>query len=260
MDMKTNELFTCLRILVLAVAGLVCQHVSGQKTYVVSVGLGDYKYPSVAPPLPCSVGDAKAVSHFFHDYNGSRVFMLLNENATRDHILTVLRKEFSRSTPDDEIIFVFSGHGVPGGLTCYETKDASSIITYNEIQNIMKSAKARRKVILAMACYSGGLTLPKNKGERRPRRRKTEKTSVMLYTSSRADEVSWERSDMRTSFFFTRILQAFKGAADANNDKKVTARELFNYVNPNVIIDTEGLQHPQMWGRFDDSMVVVYVK
>ena len=47
-----------------------------QKTYVVSVGIGEYKYPQVAPPLPCSVGDARAVSRFFYKYNGSSVFML----------------------------------------------------------------------------------------------------------------------------------------------------------------------------------------
>lgn len=235
--------------------------INAQKTYVVSVGLGNYKYPEIAPSLPCSVNDAKAISHFFNDYNGSRVFMLLNENATRDHIIKVLSSEFAKSTPDDEIIFVFSGHGVPGGLTTYETQDMNSVITYNEIQNIMKSAKARRKIILAMACYSGGLNLSKNKPSPNNRnRKKTEKTSVMLYTSSRSDEPSWESSMMKNSFFISRILQALKGSADTNNDHKVTARELFNYVNPAVIIDTEGMQHPQMWGNFDDSMVVVYVK
>lgn len=239
----------------------LCNAVSAQKTYVVSVGIGSYKYPDIAPDLPCSLNDAKAVSHFFNDYNGSRVFMLLDDNATRDHILTILSTEFAKSTPDDEIIFVFSGHGVPGGLTCYETKDMNSVITYNEIQNIMKSAKARRKIILAMACYSGGLNPMKTKkSPNSHQRRKTEKTSVMLYTSSRADEPSWENSFMKNSFFISRILKAFKGAADANGDNKVTARELFNYVNPTVINDTEGLQHPQMWGNFDDSMVVVYVK
>lgn len=232
--------------------------VNAQKTYVVSVGLGEYKYPKVAPPLPCSVGDARSVSRFFHSYNGSSVFMLLNENATREHILKVLKREFARSTANDEIIFVFSGHGIQGGLTCYETKDMNSIITYDEIQNIMESAKARRKIILAMACYSGGLTLKNTNNNQK--KRSTQNTSVMLYTSSRPNEVSWERSGMRNSFFMNRILEGFRGAADANKDRKVTARELFNYVNPHVISDTNGQQHPQLWGRFDDSMVVVYVK
>lgn len=250
------------KIILIIIMLFLCTGISAQKTYVVSVGLGHYKYPDIAPSLPCSINDAKAVSHFFNDYNGSRVFMLLDDNATRDHILTVLSTEFAKSTPDDEIIFVFSGHGVPGGLTTYETRDINSIITYNEIQNIMKSAKARRKIILAMACYSGGLNLTKNnnKSPNNRNKKKTEKTSVMLYTSSRSDEQSWESSMMKNSFFISRLLQAFKGAADTNNDRKVTARELFNYVNPAVIADTDGLQHPQMWGNFDDSMVVVYVK
>lgn len=249
------------KIVFAALFVLSCMISYAQKTYVVAIGLGNYKYPEVAPPLPCSVGDARAISHFFHNYNGSKVFMLLNENATRSHILKVLKTEFSKSTANDEIIFVFSGHGVQGGLTTYETKDETSIISYNEIQNIMKAAKARRKVILAMACYSGGLTLEKPNGSKQPDRiRRTEKTSVMIYTSSRASEVSWERNDMTNSFFINRILEAFRGAADRNRDNKVTARELFNYVNPRVISDTNNLQHPQMWGKFDDSMVVVYVK
>lgn len=254
--MKSNKRFFVLTVFLCT----IILHTYCQSTYVVAVGLGEYKYPSIAPSLPCSVGDAKAVSHFFHNYNGSHVFMLLNQNATRNHILSVLKREFAKSTPNDEIIFVFSGHGLQGGLTTYETKDISSIITYNEIQNIMKQSKARRKIILAMACYSGGLTMPKEQERGGRSRRATDKTSVMLYTSSRADEVSWERSDMTTSFFFNRILKGFKGAADKNKDKKVTARELFNYVNPNVINDTNGMQHPQMWGKFDDSMVIVYVK
>lgn len=234
-----------------------------QKTYVVSVGISKYQFPQIAPDLPCSTGDARAVSHFFHDYNGSHVFMLLNENATRSHILRVMKAEFSKSTVNDEIIFVFSGHGFQGGLSTYGTNIVNNsfqnIITYNEIQNIMKTCQARRKIILAMACYSGGLSLPRNDGRNR-QRRTTQKTSVMLFTSSRPTEVSWESSMMTCSFFFSRMLEAFRGSADANGDRKVTARELFNYVYPKVISDTQGQQHPQLWGRFDDSMVVVYVK
>ncbi|MGM9869123.1 MAG: caspase domain-containing protein [Sodaliphilus sp.] len=234
--------------------------IQAQHTYVVAVGLGHYKYPKQAQNLPCSEADARAISHFFHNYNGSSVFMLLNENATRSHILKVLKQEFAKSTVNDEIIFMYSGHGFQGGLTCYDfsATEPKSYIFYNEIQEIMKAAKARRKIILANACYSGGLNLktPNNGSTNR----RTSSSSVMLYTSSRPQEVSWERSDMDNSFFVKRILEGFQGAADANKDKKVTARELFNYVNPRVISDTYNKQHPQMWGRFDDSMVVVYVK
>lgn len=236
--------------------------VYSQKTYIVSVGISDYLHPEIAPSLPTCIRDARAMAHFFHDYNGSKVFMLLNQNATRDHILKVLKSHFSKSTSNDEIIFAYSGHGVPGGLTSYEVTDESTTISYNEIQEIMQSVKARRKIIIAMSCFSGGLTLKKmdNNKKNYNNRRKTKKTSVMIYTSSRANEPSWIMPSMKNSFFINRILKAFHGAADKNRDGKVTARELFNYVNPNVIMDTEGVQHPQLWGDFDDSMVVVYVK
>lgn len=240
---------------------MACYSCPAQKTYVVAVGLGEYKHPEIAPPLPTTVNDARAVASFFRSYNGSHVFMLANANATRNHILRVLKTEFSKSTPDDEIIFVFSGHGVPGGLTTYEVYDESTLITYNEIQSIMRSAKARRKIIFAMACYSGGLTMKNgSNNNRRSNRRKTSKTNVMIYTSSRPNEVSWTSSLMKYSFFINRLLDALRGAADNNGDKKVTARELFNYVNPRVINDTQGREHPQLWGSFDDSMVVVYVR
>ena len=135
---SVRHVLSCALLAMMCVVGAY-----GQRTYVVSVGIGEYKHPEVASSLPCSVGDARAVSNFFHDYNGSSVFMLLNENATRNHILRVLKQEFSKSTPDDEIIFVFSGHGTQGGLTTYDIDNSSGLITYNEIQDIMKSAKAR---------------------------------------------------------------------------------------------------------------------
>ncbi len=229
-----------------------------QKTYVVTVGLGNYKYPEIAPSLPCSLNDARAISSFFNNYNGASVFMLLDKNATRDQILKVLEQEFSKSGPKDEIIFAFSGHGLPGGLTCWETCDANTIITYNEIQDIMKRSKARRKIILAMACYSGGLSMPESFN--RNYRNRTEKSSVMIFSSSRPDEVSWESRMMKNSFFTDRLLSGLRGAADINDDKKVTARELFNYDSLTVANDANNCHHPQMWGSFDEIMVVVYTK
>lgn len=231
-----------------------------QKTYVVAVGLSDYLHPEIAPLLPNSRNDVRDIAKFFHGYNGASVFMLLDKNATRKHILKVLRQEFSKSTTEDEIIFVFSGHGVQGGLSVYEISSMDDVITYNEIQSIMKGAKAHRKIILANACYSGGLNASPRRNGGNNGSTKVEKTSVMLYTSSRASEVSYGSGMLRNSFFIRSILRAFEGRADRNGDNKITARELFNYVNQEVETETEDMQHPQMWGRFSDDMVVVNVK
>lgn len=220
-----------------------------QKTYLVSVGLNNYD--NNENPLPCSRGDARAISHFFKNYNNSDVFMLLDQNATRDHILRVLKAQFAKSGPADEIIFAYSGHGFDGGITCYDTKN---VIFCSEVQDIMNSCKARRKVMFINSCHSGSFT---KKYTKRNDYKSTNST-VMLVLSSRASESSWETDAMNQSFFFDRVLRGLKGAADNNGDEKVTSRELFNYVSKGVIKDTEGLQHPQMYGKFPDDMVVVY--
>lgn len=230
--------------------------ITAQKTYVVAVGLDKYQEPNITE-LATSISDVKGIAHFFHDYNGAHVFMLLNQNATRSHILKVLKMEFAKSTEKDEIIFAFSGHGAQGGLSCYDMQSLDDLITYNEVMDIMEKAKARRKVILADACFSGGMNVRRSNSSTPP---SLKNTSVLLYMSSRADETSQMSPNMMYSYFTNGVLLAFRGQADANHDKKVTARELFNYVNKKVVLDTDFQQHPQMWGKFDDDMVVVYVK
>lgn len=226
----------------------------GQKTYLVCVGLNVYSDGS--NPLPCSRNDAKGIAKFFNNYNGSDVFMLLDANATRNHIIKILKRQFAKAGPEDEVIFAYSGHGFDGGVSTYKTGE---YVYCSEVQEIMRNCKAGRKVIFMNACHSGSFT-NKNKNNNNNSRNRNYKESdadVMLFMSSRDNESSWERSDMTFSFFFDRLLYALEGKADKNGDKKVTARELFNYVYGGVLKDTNNVQHPQMYGSFDDDMVVV---
>lgn len=234
---------------------------NAQKTYVLAVGLTNYEPGGSCGTLPCSVGDARAISKFFYGYNNSDVFMLKDSNATRDHILRKLESHFSKSTENDEIIFAYSGHGFDGGITCYENdgRGNTQIIYCSEIQEILRKCKARRKIMFIMSCHSGSFS-KKYGNDSRSQSYKNNNSNVMLYLSSRSNESSWESPYMENSFFFHYLIKALEGAADVNGDKKVTARELFNYVNKNVIEITDGVQHPQMYGKFPDDMVVVYVK
>lgn len=241
-------------IALIATLMLSWSSVFAQKTYIVCVGLENYD--NGENPLPCSKGDARSMATFFKRYNNSEVFMLLDKNATRNHILRVLKAQFAKSTANDEIIFAYSGHGFDGGITCYDTKN---VIYCYEVQQILRKCKARRKVMFIMSCHSGSFT-KKYGNVKQQYNYKSKKSNVMLYLSSRANESSWETDAMTRSFFFEYLIRGLKGYADKNNDNLVTARELFNYVNSNVISVTNGLQHPQMYGKFDDDMVVVKVK
>lgn len=220
------------------------------KTYLVCVGLN--VYDNGENPLPCSRSDARGIGHYFHNYNNSEVFMLLDKNATREHILSVLKKQFAKARPEDEVIFAYSGHGFDGGISCYDTKN---VIYSSEIQEIMRECKAKRKIMFMNACHSGSFR-QKSKDSRKHNYR-SQDSDVMLFLSSRANEYSWENSGMKYSYFFNRLLAALSGYADADDDKCVTARELFNYVYGGVLKDTNNQQHPQMYGKFPDDMVVV---
>ncbi len=245
-----------MRLILVFLALFVSLGVSAQKTYVVCVGLN--VYDNGENPLPCSTNDARGMAHFFNDNKDADVFMLVDRNATRDHILRVLKSQFGKAGKNDEIVFAYSGHGFDGGLSCYDTRN---VIFCREIQDIMRASKAGRKVVFMNACHSG--SFKKHTSDSGNRDYRSADSDVMFFVSSRANEYSWERTDMKYSYFFNRLLAGLNGYADADKDKKVTARELFNYVYGGVTSDTRNtgqVQHPQMYGRFPDDMLIVNVR
>lgn len=253
--------YRIIRFLMLSILFSMSIIVSAQKTYIVCVGLNVNR--DGIDPLPCSRSDMKGIAKFYHNYNGSKVFMLLDANATRSHILKVLKQQFAKSTSADEIIFAYSGHGFDGGVSTYNNDE---VLYCSEVQQIMLNAKARRKMMFVMSCHSGSFT-KKNKDIKDNRRRYNKKSQVLLFLSSRPNEYSWETGFMDNSFFFHYLLEGLKGKADGaagtRKDSKITARELFDYVAPKVANITDGQQHPQMsggWEKFDDDMVIVNVK
>lgn len=61
-----------------------------------------------------------------------------------------------------------------------------------------------------------------------------EKSNVMLFLSSRDNETSIERKDMKNGFFTTCLVSALRGKADSNRDRTISAKELFKFVSDNV--------------------------
>ena len=247
----TSDIF---KLFIQTLLFFVCVNATAQKTYLVCVGLNVNR--DRVDPLPCSRADMKDIANFYHNYNGSEVFMLLDANATRSHILSILKQQFAKSTSNDEIIFAYSGHGFDGGISTYNNNE---ILYCSEVQQIMLNAKARRKMMFIMSCHSGSFT-KKYQNTNDSRRKYNKQSNVLLFLSSKANEYSWESGVMSNSFFYYYLLQGLRGNADNNLDKKVTARELFNYVAPRVTQVSGGQQHPVMWGKFPDDMVIVNVR
>lgn len=221
------------------------------ETYVVVAGVANYKNIS---SLKLCDKDAKAIADVYKART-KHVVLLTGKYATKSAILKHLKSQFSAAKSDDMVVFFFSGHGYQGGICPYDmsAQDISTGVSYKDIQSIMRSCKAKRKVIIADACYSGGL-----------RQDTTSKPSadypsadVLLFLSSRGGETSIESPLMVNGMFTTYLQRGLRGGADTNKDRLITAKELFTFVSENVKEKTNQRQHPVMWGHFDDNFVIM---
>lgn len=243
------------RILIMIIIALIgaCPSVSARKaqTYVVVAGLDRYIN---APSLHRSEKDAKDFAAMMKSKPDTHVALITGKYATHSFLLKALESQFTHARAEDEVIFFFTGHGIPGGLCPYDTnEDGSNALSYKKIGKIMKKSKAKRKIIIADACYSGSGRTRQRTGNSNPMK----KTGVILFMSSRGNETSMELGSLPNSLFTYHLLQGIDGKADANDDKRVTAKEIFRYVSPLVIRDSEDQQHPVMWGNFDDNFVIM---
>lgn len=224
---------------------------SYSETYVVAVGISDYKSIS---DLTLPEQDAKAIAELYKTKT-KNVMLITGRYATKARILKALRDQFARAKRDDMIIFSFSGHGYQGGVCPYDmTMQQSSGITYREIHAILKQSSAQRKIIFADACFSGGL----RGGNRQSTHAAIDKdANVMLFLSSRSGETSIESPFMANGVFTASLLRGLRGGADDNRDRMITAKELFDFVHSGVAEKSKGKQHPVMWGQFDDHWVLM---
>ena len=62
---------------------------------------------------------------------------------------------------------------------------------------------------------------------------------------------------MQNGYFTTYLLSGLKGDADKNKDQIITARELFDYVSVKVSQISGDRQHPVMWGKFSDNLILM---
>ncbi|MBQ3656558.1 MAG: caspase family protein [Bacteroidales bacterium] len=231
---------------------LFCQKIFAQNIYVVSVGVDNYRYTN---SLLLPGKDAKAVSQFFKTKTSS-VVTITGRYATKAEIVRSLKAEFSKARENDMVVFFFSGHGYEGGFCLYDTQNGNqaSKLSYEEVKDIFKKSSAKYKIIFADACHSGGLTGGNTNSD--DANSAFSSSEVLLFLSSRANEYSQESPFMANGHFTAYLLSGLKGKADKNSDRKVTAKELFEYVSKNVIYKTNGNQHPVMWGKFDGNMVL----
>ena len=107
-------------------------------------------------------------------------------------------------------------------------------------------------MIFADACFSGGI-----RSNASSNHQAHQDSDVLLFLSSRGGETSLESPFMVNGFFTTYLLRGLRGGADSDRNRKITAKELFQFVSQGVKERSKDQQHPVMWGRFDDNEVLM---
>jgi len=216
------------------------------RIFAVVVGVSEYENP--INNLKYCHKDAEEFYNLLKPHTTTdRMKLLTDVGARHSNIVFYAQQLFRQAKPEDIVIFYFSGHG---NNNRFITHDKS--LYFKTLQKIFRECNADRKMIFADACYAGTLRQEGNSSGRQ-----NVGKNVMLFMSSRSNQMSIEYLNLQNGLFTYYLISGLKGEADANRDNYITAFELFNYVNPKVKQSTNEKQVPVMWGNFDKNMVIL---
>jgi hypothetical protein len=155
-----------------------------------------------------------------------------------------------------EVIFYYSGHSDEENL--FLGKDR---VSYKEFKDLITSLGADVRIGILDSCASGALTLPKGVIKKPPFLLDTayNMKGYAFITSSSATEAAQESSRLKRSFFTHNLISGMRGAADRNQDGRITLNEAYQFAFDGTLNQTEktmaGPQHPsyhiQMSGTGD---------
>lgn len=221
------------------------QQLVAPRVFSVIVGISDYegtasdlRYSSVdaelfynnlkaAMPKECAKGDVR---------------LILNAQGTKANIEKNIKEVFSKAGPSDYIIFYFSGHGAKEGYFCPYNINSTQLY-HSFVREQFMNSKAKFKVCLADACFSGDLVNQSNTNANQ-----LEDAKIALLMSSKSYQTSMETASIEQGYFTYYIIKGMKGAADKSGDKYVTLAELFLYVKDEVAEATSNQQVPVIFG------------
>jgi tetratricopeptide (TPR) repeat protein len=245
--------------------------------WAVVVGISKYQDQSIN--LKYADKDAKAIHDFLASpYGGAldseHLTLLTNENATRANIIKALTEKFYRAFETDMVILFIASHGQPDpvgnevyflGYDTDKNNLSGTGVSQIDIEKIFSRSPAGKKIWMADACHSGGAGLSvgmRGAAEdaeminRLLIQMVVAKKGMAMFTASSSSEYSFEsdRWGGGHGAFTYHLLKGLKGEADLDGNEFVEIRELYEYVYRNVSKDTNGKQHPELKGNFDNNL------
>ena len=236
------------------------------KIWAVIVGAANYQNMR---SLDYTDDDAKKIHQFLISPKGgnlpdSQIELLLNQEVTREKVLSATKRIFSQADKNDAILFYFSGHGVKDAFLSILSDGNSHKINHKDIRHFINSSKAKHKLVIADACHAGTFSYsPGSMAAFLQRYYDAFDASVggiALLMSSRGDEYSYEDQRLNSGIFSHYLIEGLGGKADENGDGLITIEEAFHYVREEVAVLTRDAQNPTLSGTYDKNMPIAIVE
>lgn len=147
--------------------------------------------------------------------------------------------------PDALVVFYYSGHADERALLL-----GDGALRLTELRTALDAIPGRLALHIVDACRSGTLVRPKGarRGPRISVEVAPETAGRAVIASSAAFEDSQESDRLGGSFFTIHLASGMRGAADTDEDGRVTLAEAYDYVYAHTVESTRattaGAQHP----------------
>ncbi len=233
------------------------------KVWALVVGVSSYDH---MPVLKYTDDDAYRMYAFLKSPEGgaiddTHIKVLIDEEASRESIITNMKNLFAKAGPNDLVMMYFSGHGLKGAFLPIDYDGYNNKLDHEEINTIFKQSPAKYKLCIADACHSGSLFAMRDASAKNALATYYEtlgqaKSGTALIMSSKSEETSLESSGLRQGVFSHFLIRGLKGEADSDENSVINVQELFDFVNKNVQDYTGRRQSPVIQGDYDPKMTV----
>lgn len=231
--------------------------------FAVIIGVAAYTHMR---PLNYTDDDAYRMYAFLKSPEGGaldddHISILIDESATLSNIKYTMEQVFGRAGPNDLIMLYYSGHGHEDAFLPIDFDGFRNKLYHEEIIGLLHRSRAKYKLCIADACYSGGMLAARGRGPDEITQDFYDKLSqaapgTALIMSSKSDETSLESKGLRQGVFSHFLIRGLKGEADRNQDGYIDITELFNFVSYQVQAYTQRRQSPLIEGDYDRKMLV----
>ncbi len=221
------------------------------KRYAIIIGINDYNDSAISA-LSKARNDAKAIGKILKDIGQfDQVFVMTDDVERNDpehlyptklNIEEKIESVLRFTTPEDMIVFFFSGHGISdydenGYLVTVDTVADKKFETALKVDYIVKQfqgKKIKKSLLVLDACRDKLYTSKSSDRDSIKEKTYSQAEVAATFYSTKAGYYSYEDDESDYGVFSKHLIYGMEGRADENKDGVVSFGELEQYVNRGV--------------------------